>query len=67
MKTVFSLILAAVMAIAVIPGAEAGGKRKLKPELSQQVLSAARQSALDLALLKAQSQVRLKPTRIGKS
>ena len=66
MKTVVALALAALMASAVTANAFAGEKRKIRPHLTQQVLSATYKTSLNIALLKASHQVRIQPRTSGK-
>jgi hypothetical protein len=61
-----ALFLAAMVANAAMANAEAGEKRKLRPQLTQQVLSAAHKNSLDMALLKFRAQLRLNRPAAGK-
>jgi hypothetical protein len=66
-KSAFVLFFAVVMALAVTEGALAGSKRKvIRPQLTSQVLSASYKAAQNLALLKAQQQIRMQRPAIGK-
>jgi hypothetical protein len=65
LKTILTLCAAAVMAIAMNGDAWALEKRKLRPHLSSQVLDAAQNSSLDMALLKVKAQVRVQRPTAG--
>jgi hypothetical protein len=65
LKTILTLCAAAVMAIAMSGDAWAVEKRKLRAHLSPQVLAAAQNSSLDMALLKARAQLRIKRPTAG--
>ncbi len=59
MKPVLAAILALVMASAVTVEAQAVEKRKARPHLAQQVISASYKTSLNIALLKVNTQVRI--------
>ncbi len=58
MKAVLAVIAAVVMAQAMSADAWAAGKRKLRPQLTPQVLATAQKNSLDMALLKFRAQIR---------
>lgn len=60
MKPIAAVILAAVVALATTSSSEAGEtKRKLRPQLTQQVVAAGQVASLNLLLLKTRNQVRI--------
>ena len=60
MKPFAALILAAVVALAATVPCEVGeAKRKLRPQLTQQVLSAGQVASLNLLILRNKNQVRM--------